>query len=47
MDLAIRNVRKQFDRFAALHDVSLDIRSGELIALFGTIRLGQDNTCCA
>ena len=41
MDLTIRNVRKQFDRFAALHDVSLDIRSGELIALLGPSGSGK------
>ncbi len=44
MELAIRHVRKEFDRFPALHDVSLDIRSGELIALLGAIRLGQNHT---
>ncbi len=41
MELAIRNVRKQFDRFPALHDVSLDIRSGELIALLGPSGSGK------
>ena len=33
MEIRIANVRKEFGRFPALHDVSLDIRSGELIAL--------------
>ena len=41
MELGIRNVRKQFDRFPALHDVSLDIRSGELIALLGPSGSGK------
>jgi sulfate transport system ATP-binding protein len=41
MDLSIRNVRKEFDRFAALEDVSLDIRSGELIALLGPSGSGK------
>jgi len=41
MELAIKNVRKEFDRFAALRDVSLDIRSGELIALLGPSGSGK------
>jgi sulfate transport system ATP-binding protein len=41
MELVIRNVRKEFDRFPALHDVSLDIRSGELIALLGPSGSGK------
>jgi len=41
MELRIVNVRKEFDRFAALHDVSLDIRSGELIALLGPSGSGK------
>jgi sulfate/thiosulfate transport system ATP-binding protein len=41
MELAIRNVRKEFDRFPALNDVSLDIRSGELIALLGPSGSGK------
>ena len=39
--LSIRNVRKEFDRFAALDDVSMDIRSGELIALLGPSGSGK------
>ncbi|MGO8077949.1 sulfate ABC transporter ATP-binding protein, partial [Rhizobium leguminosarum] len=35
MELRVQNIRKEFDRFPALHDVSLDIHSGELIALLG------------
>ncbi len=41
MELSIRSVRKEFDRFPALHDVSLDIRSGELIALLGPSGSGK------
>jgi sulfate transport system ATP-binding protein len=33
MSIEIRNVSKQFGDFQALRDVSLDIQSGELIAL--------------
>lgn len=41
MDVRIVGVRKEFDRFPALHDVSLDIRSGELIALLGPSGSGK------
>jgi sulfate/thiosulfate transport system ATP-binding protein len=41
MDVRVANVRKEFDRFPALHDVSLDIRSGELIALLGPSGSGK------
>ncbi len=41
MDVRIIGVRKEFDRFPALHDVSLDIRSGELIALLGPSGSGK------
>jgi sulfate transport system ATP-binding protein len=41
MELRLVNVHKEFDRFAALHDVSLDIRSGELIALLGPSGSGK------
>jgi len=41
MEVSIRNVRKEFDRFPALRDVSLNIRSGELIALLGPSGSGK------
>ena len=41
MDVRVANVRKEFDRFPALHEVSLDIRSGELIALLGPSGSGK------
>jgi sulfate transport system ATP-binding protein len=41
MELSIRNIRKEFNELPALHDVSLDIRSGELIALLGPSGSGK------
>jgi sulfate transport system ATP-binding protein len=41
MQVRVENVRKEFDRFPALHDVSLDIVSGELIALLGPSGSGK------
>ncbi|MDB5473720.1 MAG: sulfate/molybdate transporter ATP-binding protein [Devosia sp.] len=41
MEVRVENVRKEFDRFPALHDVSLHIRSGELIALLGPSGSGK------
>ena len=41
MSIEIRNVSKQFGDFQALRDVSLDIASGELIALLGPSGCGK------
>ncbi|MBN9409370.1 MAG: sulfate ABC transporter ATP-binding protein [Burkholderiales bacterium] len=41
MSIEIRNITKQFGDFRALNDVSLDIGSGELIALLGPSGCGK------
>jgi sulfate transport system ATP-binding protein len=41
MSIEIRNISKQFGDFHALRDVSLDIQSGELIALLGPSGCGK------
>ncbi|MCM2292466.1 sulfate/molybdate ABC transporter ATP-binding protein [Allorhizobium sp. BGMRC 0089] len=41
MDIRIDKIRKEFGDFPALHDVSLAIRSGELIALLGPSGSGK------
>ncbi len=41
MSIAIRNVSKDFGAFKALNDVSLDIESGELVALLGPSGCGK------
>ncbi len=41
MDIRVENVRKEFRRYPALNDVSLDIKSGELIALLGPSGSGK------
>ena len=41
MQVRVANVRKEFDTFPALHDVSLEVRSGELIALLGPSGSGK------
>ena len=41
MDIRIDKIRKEFGAFPALHDVSLNIRSGELIALLGPSGSGK------
>ena len=41
MSIEIRNVSKQFGDFRALGDVSLDIGSGELVALLGPSGCGK------
>jgi sulfate transport system ATP-binding protein len=41
LDISVKNVRKEFSRYPALKEVSLDIRSGELIALLGPSGSGK------
>jgi len=41
MSIEIRNLSKQFGTFTALHDVSLEVRSGELLALLGPSGSGK------
>jgi sulfate/thiosulfate transport system ATP-binding protein len=41
MSIEIRNVSKAFGNFHALRDVSLDINSGELVALLGPSGCGK------
>jgi sulfate/thiosulfate transport system ATP-binding protein len=41
MEVRVKNVRKEFEHFPALDNVSLDIRSGELIALLGPSGSGK------
>ena len=41
MSIEIRNISKQFGDFKALQDVSLDIASGELVALLGPSGCGK------
>ena len=41
MDIRVQNIRKEFSQYPALHDVSLDIVSGELIALLGPSGSGK------
>ena len=41
MEVTVSGISKQFDRYPALNDVSLKIRSGELIALLGPSGSGK------
>jgi sulfate transport system ATP-binding protein len=41
MEVRVKDIRKEFGRFPALENVSLDIRSGELIALLGPSGSGK------
>ena len=41
MSVEVKNIKKQFGKFAALHDVSLKVGSGELVALLGPSGSGK------
>jgi sulfate transport system ATP-binding protein len=41
LEVTVNNIRKEFERFPALNDVSLKIASGELIALLGPSGSGK------
>lgn len=41
MSIEIRHIRKNFGQFSALNDVSLDVPSGELVALLGPSGCGK------
>ena len=41
MSVEVRHITKKFGRFPALHDVSLKIESGELVALLGPSGSGK------
>ena len=41
MSVEVKNIKKQFGRFPALHDVSLKVESGELVALLGPSGSGK------
>ena len=41
MEIRVQDIRKEFSRYPALNEVSLDIRSGELIALLGPSGSGK------
>ena len=41
MSITIRNIHKNFGNFSALNNISLDVNSGELVALLGPSGCGK------
>ena len=41
MSIRVNNIRKNFGSFSALNDISLDVPSGELVALLGPSGCGK------
>src|SRR5690606_16617482 len=41
MSIQVKNIKKQFGKFTALNDVSLDFPTGELVALLGPSGCGK------
>ena len=43
MSIEVRNVTKHFGDFGALKDVSLEVKTGELVGLARAVGFGQDD----
>ena len=41
--IEIRNLTKKFGEFVAVKDVDLKVDAGEVVCLFGTVRLRQNH----